>query len=72
MGRALLMAPSAPSSRITDSVIVDVEGESILVEPVTWEKVKYELFADDQSPEPGRGGRIYPISPAFSLGGHDS
>ena len=28
--------------RITDSVIVDVEGESILVEPVTWEKVKYE------------------------------
>jgi len=28
--------------RITDSVIVDVEGESILVEPVTWEKVKYD------------------------------
>ena len=29
--------------RITDSVIVDVEGESILVEPVTWEKVKYDI-----------------------------
>ena len=28
--------------KITDSVIVDVEGESILVEPVTWEKVKYD------------------------------
>ena len=28
--------------KITDTVIVDVDGESILVEPVTWEKVRYE------------------------------
>jgi ATP-dependent DNA helicase PIF1 len=28
--------------KITDTVTVDVDGESVLVEPVTWEKVKYE------------------------------
>jgi ATP-dependent DNA helicase PIF1 len=28
--------------KITDTVLVDVEGEGVLVEPVTWEKVRYE------------------------------
>jgi ATP-dependent DNA helicase PIF1 len=28
--------------KITDTILVDVEGESVLVEPVTWEKVRYE------------------------------
>lgn len=28
--------------KITDTVLVDVDGEGVLVEPVTWEKVKYD------------------------------
>jgi ATP-dependent exoDNAse (exonuclease V) alpha subunit len=29
-------------TKITDTVTVDVDGEGVLVEPVTWEKVRYE------------------------------
>lgn len=29
-------------TKITDSVTVDVDGEGVLVEPVTWEKIRYE------------------------------
>jgi len=28
--------------KITDTVLVDVDGEGVVVEPVTWEKVKYD------------------------------
>jgi len=28
--------------KITDTVLVDVDGQGVLVEPVTWEKVRYE------------------------------
>ena len=35
--------------KITDTVTVDVEGESVLVEPVTWEKVKYEYQASTKT-----------------------
>ena len=34
---------------ITDTVTVDVDGESVLVEPVTWEKVKYEYQASTKT-----------------------
>ena len=29
-------------TKITDTVTVDVDGEGVLVEPVTWEKIRYE------------------------------
>lgn len=29
-------------TKITDTVSVDVDGEGVLVEPVTWEKIRYE------------------------------
>jgi ATP-dependent exoDNAse (exonuclease V) alpha subunit len=32
-------------TKITDTVTVDVDGEAVLVEPVTWEKVRYEYSA---------------------------
>ena len=35
--------------KITDTVTVDVDGESVLVEPVTWEKVKYEYQASTKT-----------------------
>ena len=28
--------------KVTDAVLVDVDGQGVLVEPVTWEKVRYE------------------------------
>jgi hypothetical protein len=28
-------------TKITDTVTVDVDGEGVLVEPVTWEKIRY-------------------------------
>jgi ATP-dependent exoDNAse (exonuclease V) alpha subunit len=35
--------------RITDTVTVDVDGESVLVEPVTWEKVKYDYHSSTKT-----------------------
>jgi ATP-dependent exoDNAse (exonuclease V) alpha subunit len=29
-------------TKITDTVAVDIDGEGVLVEPVTWEKIRYE------------------------------
>ena len=36
-------------SKITSSVFVEVEGDVVEVEPVTWEKVKYEYRADTKT-----------------------
>ena len=36
-------------AKITSSVFVDVDGELVEVEPVTWEKVKYEYRADTKT-----------------------